>query len=85
VAGDDVSNVLDTIDNALADWETSGDAMRWTPGKAATAAPVGAAVTLTLPEFLEAWRAAVEALNRIDFPKVRRLLVALGELPDDTA
>ncbi|MEU7771241.1 hypothetical protein AB0C44_07935 [Micromonospora taraxaci] len=26
-----MTNVLDTIDRAVSDWETSADAMRWTP------------------------------------------------------
>lgn len=43
-------DILDTIDNALRDWSTSEDAMRWTPDAEAVASEAaGAAQTLPLP------------------------------------
>jgi hypothetical protein len=36
---DHTQHVLDTIDGALADWSTSGDAMRWTPDEPREAKP----------------------------------------------
>ena len=34
-------SILDTIDGALADYETSADAMRWTPEKRTRQGPLG--------------------------------------------
>ncbi|MEU5946298.1 hypothetical protein ABZ793_12140 [Micromonospora sp. NPDC047465] len=72
-----MTSILDTIDNAITDYETSTDAMRWTPEPPATppAPPVLLpAITIT-PEQAEAMRARLAAA----FEPVRAHLARIGE------
>ncbi len=45
-----MSDILDTIDNALEDWGTSDDAMRWRPEPADALTGVRADVMRRLPD-----------------------------------
>lgn len=63
-------NILDTIDNAIADWGTSPDAMRWTPDtpKPPTVPPIRIEPpridTAALTAAMQAFGRAVEAVGR---------------------
>ncbi|TDC34201.1 hypothetical protein E1211_17795 [Micromonospora sp. 15K316] len=70
-------SILDTIDNAIADWETSADAMRWTPE--APEQPTGLVIhTPTLEQLATAAQiaAAGDVFARIGahFEQIRRAL-----------
>lgn len=56
-----MSNILDTIDNALTDWETSNDAMRWTTD--ADAIHKARSPSLDLSGFLASLSASVRQFN----------------------
>ncbi len=55
-------SILDTIDNAIADWDLSADAMRWTPEPTAT--PGHAASGSDIVRFAESCGLALDAWQR---------------------
>lgn len=66
-----MSDILDTIDGALADWTTSGDAMRWSPepGTMSQRTPPTAALHFVIIDethaFTQAMREMIKSLARL--------------------
>jgi hypothetical protein len=57
-------NVLDNIDHALHDWDTSADAMRWTPEPINAPQPTVMDITASMIRVAEVMRDAQEKLAR---------------------
>lgn len=63
-----MTDILDLIDNALADYELSGDAMRWTPDPPKVRPPISP----------EQARAALESLGRAFVPAAEQFKVVFA-------
>lgn len=80
-----MSDIVDTIDGALRDFETSLDAMRWTaeppiaPPRATLPDVPQVVVTITpiVEQFQRAMRQLAEVIVRVDWDTIRRALSAL--------
>lgn len=60
----DGDHVIDAIDNALDDWQVSGDAMRWTPDPPPASPTLPSAATVFLTVDLRPFVAAIEGIAK---------------------